>query len=62
MCREQASIMTNAHTTRSFPVTGSSQRPSCPLSICACSPASIGRGFHTVTCARLTSSGMFAGT
>ena len=30
MCREQASTITNACTVRSFPVTGSSQRPSCP--------------------------------
>jgi hypothetical protein len=30
MCREQASTITNAHTARSFPLTGSSQRPSCP--------------------------------
>jgi hypothetical protein len=30
MCREQASTITNAQTVRSFPVTGSSHRPSCP--------------------------------
>jgi hypothetical protein len=30
MCREQASTITNAQTVRSFPDTGSSQRPSCP--------------------------------
>ncbi len=30
MYREQASTITNACTVRSFPVTGSSQRPSCP--------------------------------
>jgi hypothetical protein len=33
-----------------------------PVSICACYPASAGRGFYTVTCARRTSSGMFAAT
>jgi hypothetical protein len=30
MCREHASTITNAHTLRSFPLTGSSQRPSSP--------------------------------
>jgi hypothetical protein len=62
MCRKRACTMTNAHTTRSFPVTGSSQRPSCPQSVRACYPASADRGFHTVTCSRRTSSGMFATT
>ena len=30
MCREQHKTITNAQTVRSLPVTGSSQRPSCP--------------------------------
>jgi hypothetical protein len=30
MCREQASTTTNAQTVQSFPVAGSSQRPSIP--------------------------------
>jgi hypothetical protein len=30
MCREQASTITNAHTVRSLPDTGSGHRPSIP--------------------------------